>query len=85
VSQDPGDAPIEQVVVGGVRYRVGARLRLRVGVEGPDAGFDGRAAIIETIHFSGAGHPFLGVALEAEANAPGGRRVYVAPSQVDLL
>jgi hypothetical protein len=79
----PGD---DETVVGRTVYRRGLRVRLRGGLDGPDAGMEGRTGTIEAIHQGDTGPVFLAVAVDPEPGTSGEplRHVFVAPSQVDL-
>ena len=76
----------DEIVVGSTVYRRGLRVRLRTGLEGPDAGMEGRTGTIDAIHRGDSGPVFLSVEVDAEPGAEDGplRHVFVAPAQVDL-
>jgi hypothetical protein len=79
----PGD---DELVIGTTVYRRGARVRLRRGLEGPDAGLEGKTGTIQGIHRSDTGPVFLSVEVDAEPGPEGQplRQLFVAPAQVDL-
>jgi hypothetical protein len=85
-SHRPGD---DHVLVGTTLYRVGMRVRLRPGLEGPDAGLGGRTGTIAAINQGESGRDFLTVHVDPEGGPVGTGeaplQVYVVPSQVDLL
>ncbi len=76
----------DEVVVGTTVYRRGLRVRLRGGLEGPDAGMEGRTGTIEAIHRGETGPVLLSVEVDAEVGAEDEalRLVFVAPAQVDV-
>jgi hypothetical protein len=79
---DPGDA---DAVVGGVRYRRGAHVRVVLGPEG-DAAMQDRTGEIEAVHRNGeAGRIYLLVCLDAAPGEDDVTRIYVTPAEVDVL
>jgi hypothetical protein len=84
---DPQIPATIEVVAGSIVYRRGTRVRLRAGLEGPDAGLEGRLGTVEAIHPGDDGPSFLSVQVDvdpADAAAPL-RHVFVVPAQVDLV
>jgi hypothetical protein len=72
----------DDAVVGGVRYRVGMRVLVRLVTEAE--GLDPRPGVIQGIHRDEAARVYFSVLLDPVAGAtPPASPVYVTPSEIE--